>query len=147
MAQKQASLGRRTNTRPRARKRTVTADSGSEQSIAGSVPDATADILRRLKHSVQTKKTTHNDGRQTLQAHHRNSVKKIEDRLQETSRTSIMARVEYRKAQMEKLSELVTKKLELENGLATKLQSLETTYQAASNIVKENLAKTIATLR
>ncbi|KAM5453338.1 hypothetical protein McanCB49686_004746 [Microsporum canis] len=71
----------------------------------------------------------------------------MEDKLKEVSQSNRKAILEYRKTQLERLSELAKRKLEIENEIAKHVLFLEKEYKDTSQAVKAVLEEKIETLR
>ncbi|EFR01798.1 hypothetical protein MGYG_04799 [Nannizzia gypsea CBS 118893] len=144
MAPKRASQRGQPKSRARNQRRADTVESESELS-ADSGAEIT-NLLKKLNNTVAGRKLA-TDGRQKIQAHHKANVKKIEDRLKEVSSSNKKAILEYRKTQLERLSELANKKLEIEDEIAKHVLVLEKVYTEANQTIKAVVEEKIEILR
>ncbi|EZF35115.1 hypothetical protein H109_04523 [Trichophyton interdigitale MR816] len=140
MAAKQSQKRGQANTRARSSRRANTAESESGMSA-----DPGAEMTNPPK-KVAGRKSA-NDGRQKIQARHKAGVRKIENRLNEVSRSNKQAILEYRNAQLDQLQELVKRRLEVENEIAKRVLSLEEKYKEANRTVQATLQENIETLQ
>ncbi|KAM5451281.1 hypothetical protein MaudCBS49596_003987 [Microsporum audouinii] len=144
MAPKQGSRKTRPNSRGKSNRRADTMESESGLSV-DSAAEMT-DLIKKLNNSVAGRKAA-NDGRQKIQAQHKACVKKMEDKLKEVSQSNRKAILEYRKTQLERLSELAKRKLEIENEIVKHVLFLEKEYKDTSQAVKAVLEEKIETLQ
>ncbi|EGE01386.1 hypothetical protein TMEN_3495 [Trichophyton mentagrophytes] len=128
MAAKQSQKRGQANTRARSSRRANTAESES-----GISADPGAEMT--------------NPPKKKIQARHKAGVRKIENRLNEVSRSNKQAILEYRNAQLDQLQELVKRRLEVENEIAKRVLSLEEKYKEANRTVQATLQENIETLQ